>query len=204
MMAQADVGVLDQAQPAIDPAAASTLAIGGASQQQIAQVITPGSSGWLTGVGLPVAGSGTLLLRIEDVSGGRPNGIVLTQQSIDGSTLPDFFADPSGFRRLTFDAPLTIAAGDPFALVLSAPGAPTDSFGLRESPAGNLYPSGDGYFHTFSDPAGIWSPLGPGFVDIPFQTFVVAVPEPGTLALLVMAGFSCLLIRGGRVGWKRR
>src|SRR5262245_66412816 len=84
--------VIDQQQPLID-ASVGGLVIGGTSTQKLAQVVTTGVPGLLAEIRLPVAcdpGS-NLIVEIQGVSGGRPNGVVLTSQIIPGSSLPKFY-----------------------------------------------------------------------------------------------------------------
>ena len=180
---------LDQSQPIVDTTVGANT-IGGSSDQLLAQVVTAGMSGWLASVGLPVAGSGTLILQIERVNGGIPDGTVLTSQAISGSNLPDFLSDPTGFRRLDLSAPVSFSAGDQFAIVLSVLNAGTDDFSLLQGPLGDPYQGGAALFNSRPNPAGIWAPLGDfGRSDLPFQTYVTPVPEPGVFGLIVLAGF---------------
>lgn len=88
--------VVDQQQPSINPSAAGLL-IGGINNQSLAQTVTTGISGQLREVLLPVEGSGDeLLIEIQAVSTGKPNGVVLASQSFSAATLPPFFHQTRG------------------------------------------------------------------------------------------------------------
>lgn len=194
----ANGAVLDQSQTVLGPGS-GPLGIGGSSFQRLAQVVTSGASGSLTAIGLPVAGSGTLRLQIEGVSDGIPNGVVLATQNFPGSSFPDFLADPTGFRHLDLSSPVGFTAGDRFAIVLSALNPPTDSFGLLSGPLGDPYQGGNGFFESRPNVIGKWTPLGDfGRFDLPFQTYVTPVPEPGALGLVVLAGCVAVTMRRGR------
>jgi uncharacterized repeat protein (TIGR01451 family) len=159
---------IDQQQPLIDSTVGG-LAIGGASEQLLAQVVTPGISGSLTQVRLPVAcDSGSdLIVEIQEVAASVPNGVVLTSQTISGTNLPSFFPAPPSFRSLVFSAPVLLPAGSPFAIVLRSAGA----CGVFRGPIGDPYPGGDGFFDARPNAPGVWVPLGTRS-DLPFQTFV--------------------------------
>src|SRR5262249_13510060 len=76
-----EAATIDQQQPIIDSTAGG-LAIGGSSEQKLAQVVTAGVSGFLTGIRLPVScGTGQLIVEIQGVDQDIPNGIVLTSES---------------------------------------------------------------------------------------------------------------------------
>jgi hypothetical protein len=56
-------------------------------QQMLAQVVTTGMSGFLTGTRLPVIcmDDANLIIEIQDVTGDTPNGFVLTSEIISGN-----------------------------------------------------------------------------------------------------------------------
>jgi len=194
--------VLDQSQSLVDTNTGPN-AIGGSSDQELAQVVTAGLSGSLTAVGLPVAGSGTLLVQIEGVSGGIPNGTVLTSQTVAGSSLPDFATDPTGFRFLELSQPVNFLAGDLYAIVLSALSPPSDSFGLLNGPLGNPYPGGDAVFSGLINP-GTWYPLGNGRFDLPFESFVMPAPEPSASVFWGLTGLVIAMLRAATQKSKRK
>lgn len=112
--------VIDQQQPTID-AFVGGLAVGGASDQMLAQVVTAGISGQLTGVRLPVAcESGALVLEIQGVTGSEPNGVVSASVTIPAANLPTI--GPT-FRTLTFTTPAFVVAGGRFAIAVRSTGS---------------------------------------------------------------------------------
>jgi Zn-dependent metalloprotease len=158
-------------QPVIDFNAASNLAIGGPSQQKLAQTMTFEWGGDLTEVAFPVgcsAGS-DLLLNIEGVSAGRPNGIVQWSQVIPQSAVADL--SPPYFRTLVLSTPLHVNPGDRYAIVLSSAG----SCGILTGPVGDPYSGGKLYFDSRPNAAGVWVCVcdfaGSAF-DLPFLTNV--------------------------------
>ena len=166
-----EAAVVDQQQPVID-GAAGPLAIGGASEQILAQVVTVGLAGPLVAVRLPVGCSdGGLVVEIRGVSAALPNGIVMTSQTVAAADLPPFFPDPPAFRTIAFSAPPAFAAGDELAIVLRSPG----TCGLHQGPPYEAYAGGSAYFDSRPNPPGIWVALGAGLGpadDLPFQTLV--------------------------------
>lgn len=155
--------VLDQEQPLID----ST--VGGAiqSDQDLAQIVTAGITGALTEVRFPVFcyTGDDLIVEIQGVAGGAPNDVVLTSQTIPGTSLP---TGSVGFSSLALSAPVFFSAGSSFAIVLRS----TGSCAVFQGPIGDPYPGGDGWFRSASN-SNKWVPLGNfGGSDLPFQTFV--------------------------------
>src|SRR5438128_7928526 len=69
--------ILDQEQPTIDTSPGFVFGIGGASEQKLAQVFTPGLTGNLTEVDLSLACEGDLTIQIQGASDGKPNGVIL-------------------------------------------------------------------------------------------------------------------------------
>ena len=164
---------IDQQQPVID-ASEGGLSIGGASQQKLAQVVTAGVTGVLTEVRFPVAcASGDLVIEIQGVAGGIPNGAVLTSQTIPGAGLPSFFPVPGvvSLRSFVFSTPVSISAGNQFAVVLSSSG----ECGVFQGPVGDSYPGGNAFFDARPNPAGLWVCMCDFMgarLDLPFQTIV--------------------------------
>ena len=162
---------VDQEQRVID-AAVGGVVLGGASQQKLAQVVTTGMSGMLTTVRVPVeCSSGDLLLEIQGVSSGLPDGIVLTSEVVPGANLPPFFPSPLSFRSLVLSKPVSLDSGTPFAIVFET----TGDCGIFQGPMGNPYSGGDGYFDSRLNPPGVWARLLDR-IDLPFQTLVDAAP----------------------------
>ncbi len=165
-----DACVLDQQQPVIDITVGG-LVIGGSSQQKLAQVVTAGMSGVLTEVRLPVACSATtdLLVEIQAVTAGRPNGVVLTTASVPGSALPP----GDGFAGIFFTAPVFFSAQNQFAIVLSSAG----DCGIPQGPTGDSYPGGNLFFDARPNAAGVWvcvCDFAGAHFDIPFQTLMTS------------------------------
>jgi hypothetical protein len=157
--------VIDQMQPLTD-AAAGTLAIGGASQQKLAQTLTVALDGEMTALFLPVAcASGRLVVEVRDVVGGLPGPTVLRRRTVAAASLP-----PVGlrFRRIALGGGLAVAAGDQRAIVLSNP---TGSCGLALSPGGDSYPGGQAFFDARPNPPG-WVPVSPE-LDLAFMEVVL-------------------------------
>lgn len=169
--------VLDQEQPTIDTSVGFVFAIGGGSEQKLAQVVTPGLTGTLTEVDLSLACEGDLTIQIQGVSGGKPNGVVLGT-----FVTPAPVPFPTTFRSFVLPSPVAVTAGVQYAIVLSS----TGSCGIWPGPVGDPYPGGNAFFDSRPNPPGIWELLsiGNGRADLPFRTFV----DPGaTLADLIAA-----------------
>jgi hypothetical protein len=160
--------VADQQQPTID-ASANLIGLGGSSEQMLAQVVTPGMSGPLTEVRFPIACDlGTLIVEIQGVTSGKPNGTVLASQTVATTGLPPFGSDPPSFRSIVFATPTTVSAGNPFTIVLKSP---TGTCAVSQGPVGDPYSGGDAFFDARPNPPGVWVSLG-ARRDLPFQTVV--------------------------------
>jgi hypothetical protein len=159
--------VIDQEQPLIDGSVGG-LAIGGASEQKLAQVVTAGASGPLTEVRFPLScDSGDLIVEIQGTTAGKPNGVVLTSETIPASSLPFIGVV---FRSLAFSTPVSFTSGDVFAIVLRSTGA----CGVFRGPVGDSYLGGNAFFDALPNPPGwvcICDFAGDRF-DLPFQTLV--------------------------------
>lgn len=166
------LAAIDQQQPFMDLSVGG-LAIGGGSEQILAQVVTPGVSGSLVAVSFPVAcDNGVLQVEIQSVTNGQPNGTVLGGSQLGANVLPSFAPNPPTFRDIPFAFPVGIVAGTPFAIVLKNP---TGSCGVFQGPGGDNYPGGDGWFDARPNAVGVWEPLGPPLgtrQDLPFKTVV--------------------------------
>jgi hypothetical protein len=186
--------VFDQEQSVID-ATVGGLVIN--SGQVLAQVVTAGISGDLVEVRFPVDGdSGDLIVEIQEVAGGTPNGVILSSQAFPATSLPP--AGPT-LRSLALGTPVAFSAGDQFAIVLSSAGF----FGIFQGPVGDPYPGGDGFFLDPAFPAS-WNPLGPPRSDLPFLTLVepTAVPEPAPLALIGIGFAGLAAFRLAKRRWR--
>ena len=175
--ANADV-VLDQEQPLIEPAH-GTRALGGATEQKLAQSVTAGISGRLVEVHVPVAcGSGEVILEIFGVSdSGAPASPAVAREILPAAEFARL-TDPPAFHRFVIDPAPRFAAGDRFMIALR------DKSGACEmwlSPAGDTYPPGDGWFVNNTPPTTDWTRNADTpelFEDFPFKTFVDTTSPP--------------------------
>jgi hypothetical protein len=161
--------LVDQEQPLIDLSSPTTTAIGGASEQKLAQTFTVGIDGRLAGVGIPVGGcqGGVLEIEVQGLGAdGLPDGVTRVRKSIDTAGLPS--PVPASFVEIRLPRRLAVAAGDTLAVVLSNE---TGSCGLAQSPDGDTYTAGRAFFDARPNPPG-WLPLAPPADDLPFQTVV--------------------------------
>lgn len=162
---------VDQEQPAID-AGETTLAIGGASEQKLAQTFTVGLAGRLAEVRLPIGcEDGRLDVEIQGTTAtGEPDGGVLVRRSFRAEALPGVV--PATFVPLSLPRRLTVAPGEVLAVVLSNE---TGTCGVASGPDGDSYPGGHAWYDARPNPPG-WLPLAPGSAedDLPFQTVVFA------------------------------
>lgn len=171
--------VVDQSQPAVDPAA-GFLGIGGDAEQQLAQTFTVGLTGNLVGLRLPISGcgGGDLTIEIVDLdSAGRPGATVRASASFPPAEVPS--APPGTFLDFLFDAPLSVTTGQRLAFTLRMSPAMANC-SLMEAPAGDSYAGGDAYFDARPNP--------PGWVrrretdarfDLPFETLMDDLSPPG-------------------------
>lgn len=165
---------VDQQQPVID-AAEGPLAVGGPSEQKLAQTFTVGLDGRFAGVGLAIGcADGRLEVEIQGTTAtGEPDGVALVRRTYSGASLPGTV--PATFEPLRLPRRLAVAPGDQLALVLVNA---TGSCGVASSPDGDSYAGGRGWFDARPNPPA-WlpfSPLSPED-DLPFQTIVFA-PTP--------------------------
>ncbi len=149
------------------------LAIGGSSEQMLAQTFVPGISGELSHLELVFSCSvdsvGLLTVAIERVdSDGQPNGDVLGSVSLDSSTLN---MEPIFFREVIIPG-VNLIAGEKYAIVMSADASA--SCASREGPCETCffnYPSGEAFFDARPNPPG-WVAFFPQGMDLPFYTYM--------------------------------
>lgn len=167
--AQPPTLVVDQQQPTVD-AGATTFAIGGASEQKLAQTFTVGVGGRLAEVRLPIGcESGRLDVEIQGtMATGEPDGTTLVRRSFRADALPGVV--PATFVAFALPRRLTVAPGDVLAIVLSNA---TGTCGVASSPDGDSYSAGRAWYDARPNPPG-WLTLSPGSPedDLPFQTVV--------------------------------
>ena len=166
--------VIDQQQPVLDTGAGTVIAIGGNSDQILAQVVTAGITGSLDEVRLAVAcGSGDLVVQIQGVDdNGQPDGNVLASEIVPGTSLPSFGSNAPSLRPIAFASPASFNSGDQFAIVVDNP---TGGCSTIPGPTGDSYVGGDGFFDSRPNPVGVWVALSPRR-DLPFETVVSEVP----------------------------
>lgn len=191
--------VLDQQQPLIEPAHV-TRAIGGASEQQLAQTVTAGISGRLVEVHVPVAcGSGEVILEISGLSAsGAPGAPTFARELRPAGEFAPV-ADPPVFHRFVLDPAPRFDAGDRFTILLR------DNTGACEmwlSPTGDAYPRGDGWFINNVPPTTDWTrnaDTPEPFQDFPFRTFVDDTPAPvhHPSPPCIVTGFGTGFVPGG-------
>ncbi len=171
---------IDQEQVNVDETVGG-VAIGGGSDEKLAQVITAGADGFLRHVTIPIAcdASSQLTVSIQTVAGGLPTGTVLASETLPGDLFPSTPPSPdSAFRIIEFAFPTRVRAGDEVAIVMEAiyPGC-----GIYSSPGGDSYAGGRAYFDARPNPPG-WIPIqfSPNDPDdLPFQVFVDKTPGAG-------------------------
>lgn len=162
-MCRAEAGEVDQRQVSVDTQAASFL-VGGESGQALAQVITPGMSGTLAEVRLPIrCATGLLTLEIRGVAEDLPDARVLASESL---TTTRTSADTL-YRTVALTARPAVAPGEKIALVLESSG----TCEVLAAPAGDVYPDGSGYYRNRTLEPGVWTSLGTRD-DLPFETIV--------------------------------
>lgn len=146
--------ILDPIQPIIVPDS-STHAIGGSSEQKLAQTFTINHNGTLTGVFLPLdCSSGDLDIEIRNVDGDEPGTTVLTNQRFNADSL---VTGVTVFKLFSLPG-LMVSTGDRMTLVLNNSGG---TCGMSSGPIGNPYTGGEGFFDA--------RPNEPGWV--PFSEF---------------------------------
>ncbi len=136
----------DQKQEDVLPGA-PTLAIGGSSQQQLAQVFQPGETGEMTAIALPIGcSSGALVIEIREPESGFPTGGLHQQTIVPASELP---STPGAFVFIELDTPMPVGHfDDALAFVLKND---TGSCGLVGPVNGNPYPYGSASFNALPD-----------------------------------------------------
>jgi hypothetical protein len=178
--------ILDQEQPQFFTLfERGGIALGGNSEQKLAQVVTAGITGDLVKVATVLACSASspspfnVVLEIRGVttdgSGRRvpDNLVVKTSQVIPDTEFP--VAPNIDFVEVTLAVPVSVVVGDEFAIVWTAPS--TTFCVTAQTPSGDLYGGGDGYFDSRPNVPGVWVPLSlSGFNDLAFKTFVEPTP----------------------------
>ena len=143
-------------------ATANWLAMGGSSNQKLAQTLTVTTSGTLSEVDLPLVGGATV--QIQSVGAdGKPDGGVLDSDDVGAPATP-----PSdGFVRVPLSHPVGVTAGEPIGIVILGEGA------MIDGPVGDPYAGGHGWFDALPNPPG-WASIsiGTGIDDLPFRAWI--------------------------------
>ena len=161
--------LIDQQQPLID-AAEFTMAVGGFSEQKLAQTFIVGLDGRFAGVNFAIGcADGVLEVEIQGtLPTGEPDGVTLVRRSFRADSLPAVV--PASFEELRLPRRLAVSPGERLAVVLSNA---TGTCGVASSPDGDTYLAGRAYFDARPNPPG-WLPFFPLSPedDLPFQTVV--------------------------------
>jgi hypothetical protein len=167
--AQPAATAIDAMQPVAETAG-GTLAIGGGSEQRLAQTFTVELAGRLAGAFLPVVcASGRLVIEIRDVVAGLPGDSVLARRAVSATHVASLGFH---FQLFPLGGGVAVAPGDRLALVLANP---TGSCGLARGPAGDSYPGGEAFFEALPNQPG-WIPFSATADDhdLPFLAVVKA------------------------------
>ena len=123
---------------------APTLAIGGASKQQLSQSFQPGENGEMTAIALPIGcSSGDLVIEIHEPEGDYPTGGLHQQTIVPASELPN---TPSDFVFIELDTPMPVGHfDDRLAFVLKNE---TGSCGILAPVNGDPYAYGSAAFNA--------------------------------------------------------
>lgn len=162
-------GVLDQQQLVVD--VTRVLAVGGNSEQILAQVVTAGQTGRLRELHLPISCSPTsdLVVEIRSVDAtGQPTATVLDSRTFSGVS-NDLRPPAPTFGSLDMGGRVMLTTGSQFAFLLRTAG----SCGIVPG-IGDDYPGGDGFFDARPNPPGL-IPIG---ADLAFETFVRPTGPP--------------------------
>jgi hypothetical protein len=163
--AQSTGNFVDAAQFQIENPIPFTLAVGGSSQQRLAQTLTIEVGGRLAGVFLPIScANGKVLVEIRDVKGDLPGARILASQSVRAADLDA----PFRFTFVEMKSRLVFTAGSQVAIVVSND---SGSCGLAPAPVSVAYAGGRGSFEALPNPPGFipFSDFPATADDLPFQ-----------------------------------
>jgi len=152
-------GVVEQ--QSVTKATTNYWSLGGVLGQRVAQVITPGITGFLTELRLPVD-SCAVTVQIQGVTAGQPNGVVLGSRSFAAT---DILTASEPFRRLALPQ-VPVLAGTQVAIVLDSP----QTCGIAQGPDANFYSGGSSFFRQTSMNG--WLPFNATQDDLPFQVII--------------------------------
>lgn len=155
---------VDAANFIMAPPGSLVSAVGGASDQKLAQTLTVEVGGTLEGVFLPLscAGAGKIHVEIHDVVGGLPGPTVLADRAVAPSALD---APGNRFTFVHIPGALALASGQRVAIVVYASKPNLGGCGMAQSQVSANYPGGRSFFDSRPNPPG-WVANG-DFVDTP-------------------------------------
>jgi hypothetical protein len=154
--------ILEPIQPIFNTEA-PTQAIGGNSEQMLAQTFTVQRDGVITGVYLPIGCSdGALDIEIRNVDDDTPGSVILTGNSFEADEIR---SGVGVFERLRFPE-ISVIAGQRLSFVLKNDNG---SCGMSRGPVGDSYTGGEAWFDARPNAPG-WRPLtiGTGIHDLVF------------------------------------
>ncbi len=156
------VTILEPVQHVLD-AETGTNAIGGGSEQILAQTFTIERNGNLTGIYLPIGCSdGNLEIEIRNV---EADELGSTVHSSEVFSADDIVRDVRVFQLFALPF-LSVSAGDQLAFVLQNE---SGSCGMARGPEGDSYRGGEGFYDARPNAPGWRSiTIGTGIHDLPF------------------------------------
>ena len=154
--------ILEPLQP-IFTTGTPTQAIGGNSEQMLAQTFTVQRDGYLTGIYLPLGCSdGVLDIEIRNVDENLPGTVVLAENSYEADEIRSEVTVLELFRF----PEVSVEAGQKLSFVLKNDNG---SCGMSRAPEGDTYTGGEAYYDARPNAPG-WRPLtiGTGIHDLVF------------------------------------
>jgi hypothetical protein len=145
------------------------------SEQKLAQTFTPSSDGFVSHLAFPMScdAAANVVVRIEETTGGVPNGVVLGREDVPGTVFTSHSTPAIGFRLVELRHPVRVRAGVQYAMTLESVGG---TCGVWVGPAGNSYGGGAAYFDARPNPSG-WVELfddNGAIHDLAFQLYMTA------------------------------
>jgi len=144
------------------------LAIGGISEQKLAQTISISETGIIKGVFLPLSCStGKLRISLSNVESNQPGSLILSRKRIRANRINNPI---TSFRYFALPGAVSVHAGDKMAIILDNP---SGTCGLSLSPDGDSYLAGSGFFDARPNQSG-WVPLNDteSAWDLPFMLVI--------------------------------
>lgn len=148
-----------------------------ATDNQVGQTFTTVGAGNLTQIDAMVFKVGTvtdnLILAIQALSGGFPDGVDLATATVTGSTLP---TSASARTTFTFGSPASLAAATQYGIVYRRSGSLSTGNYYRSAGdgSGNPYAGGNSMYYD-----GAWHNLGTGNGDFNMEIFITTTSPNG-------------------------